>query len=189
LEDRRILAKSVAEQLGFSRKWVGSIIHEDLEMLVACFLPGRAKDLSAPLYGAENWKLQGVDKKYVENFGMWCWRRMEKFISTDCVRNEVEEERNMTHTIKRRKANWIGQILHRNCPLKHVTEEKMGGGGVEIMGIQGRRCKQLLNDFKGVRGYWKLKEAALGCILENLLWKKLWTSRKTDYRINERMND
>jgi hypothetical protein len=51
LEDRRISAKSVVEQLGISRERVGSIIHEDLDMLVACFLPGRAKDLSAPLYG------------------------------------------------------------------------------------------------------------------------------------------
>jgi hypothetical protein len=49
LEDRRISGKSVAEQLGISRERVGSIIHEDLDMLVACFLPGRAKDLSAPM--------------------------------------------------------------------------------------------------------------------------------------------
>jgi len=32
LEDRRISAKSTAEQLGISRERVGSIIHEDLEM-------------------------------------------------------------------------------------------------------------------------------------------------------------
>ena len=32
LEDRGILAKSIAEQLGISREWVGSIIHEDLDM-------------------------------------------------------------------------------------------------------------------------------------------------------------
>jgi len=32
LEDCRILAKSIAEQLGISRQWVGSIIHEDLDM-------------------------------------------------------------------------------------------------------------------------------------------------------------
>ena len=32
LEDRRILAKSIAEQLGISREWVGCIIHEDLDM-------------------------------------------------------------------------------------------------------------------------------------------------------------
>ena len=32
LEDRRIPAKSIAEQLGISRERVGSIIHEDLDM-------------------------------------------------------------------------------------------------------------------------------------------------------------
>jgi hypothetical protein len=56
----------------------------------------------------------------------WCWRRME--ISwTDRVRNEevlhtVKEERNILHTTKRRKANWIGHILRSNCLLKHVIE-------------------------------------------------------------------
>jgi len=32
LEDQRISAKSVAEQLGISREWVESITHEDLDM-------------------------------------------------------------------------------------------------------------------------------------------------------------
>jgi hypothetical protein len=50
LEDRRISAKSIAEQLGISRERVGSIIHEDLDILVACFLHGRANDLLTPLY-------------------------------------------------------------------------------------------------------------------------------------------
>jgi hypothetical protein len=50
LEDRQVLAKSIAEKLGISFERVGFIIHEDLDMLVACFLPGWAKDLSAPLY-------------------------------------------------------------------------------------------------------------------------------------------
>jgi len=32
LEDRRISVKSIPEQLGISREWVGSIMHEDLDM-------------------------------------------------------------------------------------------------------------------------------------------------------------
>jgi hypothetical protein len=50
VEDRHISAESIAEQLGISRERVGSVIHEDLDMLVAFFLPGRVNDLSAPLY-------------------------------------------------------------------------------------------------------------------------------------------
>jgi hypothetical protein len=62
---------------------------------------------------------------------MWCWRRMEKISWTDRVGNEevlhrVKEERNIVHTIKRRKANWIGHILRRNCLLK-LTETKLEG--------------------------------------------------------------
>jgi predicted XRE-type DNA-binding protein len=48
LEESRISAKSIAELLGISRDRVGSIIHEDLNKLVACFLAGRAKDLPGP---------------------------------------------------------------------------------------------------------------------------------------------
>ena len=32
LEDRHISSKSIAEKLGISREWVGTIIHEDLDM-------------------------------------------------------------------------------------------------------------------------------------------------------------
>jgi len=41
LEDRQISAKSVAEQLGISREWVGPFIHEDLDMwnLYAKWIP------------------------------------------------------------------------------------------------------------------------------------------------------
>jgi len=35
--------------------------------------------------------------------------------------------------------------------------------------LRGRRCKQLLDDLKEMRGYWKLKEEALN--------RKLWRTR------------
>jgi hypothetical protein len=48
------------------------------------------------------------------------------------VRNEevlhrVKEERNVVHTIKRRKANWIGHILRRNYLQTHMIEGKIEG--------------------------------------------------------------
>jgi hypothetical protein len=91
---------------------------------------------------------------------------MEKISWTDRVRNEevlhrVKEERNIVHTIKRRKANWMGHILRRNCLLKYVIEGKLEGR-IEMTERRGRRRKQLLDDLKGKRGYWKLKEETLG---------------------------
>ena len=77
------------------------------------------------------------------------------------VLHRVKEERNILYTVKRRKANWIGHILGRNCFLKHIIEGKTEGG-IEQRKGQGRRCKQLL-DGKETRGNWKLKEEALDC--------------------------
>ena len=46
------------------------------------------------------------------------------------MRNEevllrVKGQRNILHEIRKRKANWIGHILRRNCLLKRVIEGKM----------------------------------------------------------------
>jgi hypothetical protein len=56
---------------------------------------------------------------------------MEKISWTDHVRNEVlltvKKQRNILHEISKRKANWIGHILGRNCLLQQVIEEKIKG--------------------------------------------------------------
>jgi hypothetical protein len=135
--------------------------------LVKCYI------WSIALCGAETWTHRKVDQKYLESFEMWCWRRMEKISWTNRVRNEevlhrVKEERNILHTIKRRKANWIGHILRRNCLLKHVIEGKLEGR-IEMTGRRGRRSKQLLDDLKEKKRYWKLKEEALD--------RNLWRTR------------
>jgi len=54
---------------------------------------------------------------------------MEKISWTNRVRNEevlqsVKEQRYILHTIKIRKAHWIGHILCGNCLLKQVMEGK-----------------------------------------------------------------
>jgi hypothetical protein len=58
--------------------------------------------------------------------------KTEKISCTDRLKNggvlsKIMEERNILHTIKRRKANWLGHILRMNCILKHVTERKVEG--------------------------------------------------------------
>jgi hypothetical protein len=51
---------------------------------------------------------------------------------TDHLRNEevllrVKGQRNILHEISKRKANWIGEILRRNCLLRQVVEGKIKG--------------------------------------------------------------
>ena len=82
--------------------------------------------------GAETWLLWAADQKHLESFEMCCWRRMEKISWADHVRNEdvllrINEQRNILHEIRKRKANWIGHILPRLCLLKQVIEGKIKG--------------------------------------------------------------
>jgi hypothetical protein len=92
---------------------------------------------------------------------------------TDHVRNEevllsAKEQRNILHEISKLKANWIGQILRRNCLLQRVVEGKIKGG-IEVTGRRGRRRRTLLDDLKERRGYCQLKEEAL----DRTMWRAL----------------
>ena len=134
----------------------------DLELrkkLVKCYI------WSTVLYGAETWTLRAADQKHLESFKMWCWRRMEKISWTDHVRNEnlllrVKEQRNILHEIRKRKANWIGHILRRNCLLQRGIERKIKGG-IKVTGRRERRRRKLLHVLNERRGYSPLKEEAL----------------------------
>jgi hypothetical protein len=102
---------------------------------------------------------------------------------TDRVKNEeelhrVKEEKGILHTKQRKKTIWIGHILRRNCRLKHVIvgsiEEK-----IEVTGRRRRGCKELLMALRKREntGNWKRKHQI--ALVENSLWKMLWTCRKT----------
>jgi len=76
-------------------------------------------------------------KKYLESSEMWCWGRTEKISWTDRVGYEevlhrVKVERSMLHAVKGSKAEWIGQILRRNCFLNKLSKERWGG--IELTG-------------------------------------------------------
>ena len=72
LEDRRISAKSIAEQLGISREWVGSIIHEDLEVQKLS-----AKWVSKCLNADQKCKWCQLSEQLLEFF----WRDPSDFLS------------------------------------------------------------------------------------------------------------
>ena len=87
------------------------------------------------------------------------------------MRNEeillrVKEQRNILHEISKRKANWIGHILRRNCLLQQVIEGKIKGG-LEERGRRGRRRRNLLDDVKERKGYCHLMEEAL----DRTMWR------------------
>jgi hypothetical protein len=54
----------------------------------------------------------------------------------------VKEERNVLHEISKRKVNWIGHIMSRNCLSRQVIEGKIKGW----IEVTRRRCRKLLDD-------------------------------------------
>jgi hypothetical protein len=50
--------------------------------------------------------------------------------------------------LKKRKANWIGNILRRKCILKHVIEER-----IELPERRGRRRNWKLDVLQKMTGY------------------------------------
>ena len=78
----------------------------------------------------------------------------------------VNEQRNILYEIRKRKTNWVGHILRRNCLLKQVIEGKIKGE-MEVTIRRGIRRKKLLDDLKNRRGYSHLKEEAL----DRTMWR------------------
>jgi hypothetical protein len=74
------------------------------------------------------------------------------------VLHRVKEDRNMLHTIKRKKANF----LRRNYFVIRVTE-----GKIEWKGRRGKRRKKLLDDLKEKKRYWNFKEE----VLDRTAWR------------------
>jgi len=121
--------------------------------LVNCYI------WSTALCGSETWHFRRQVCTTWEvlkcDAGEW-WR---SFGPIGCEMKQGQGERNILHTINRRKGNWIRHILRRNCLLIHVNEGTIQGS-LEATG-RGWRCKQLLDDLQETKGYCKLKQQAL----------------------------
>ena len=99
----------------------------------------------------------------------------------------INEQRNILHEIRKRKANWIGHILRRNCLLKQVIEGEIKGE-MEVTRRWGRRRKKLLDDLKDRKGYSHLKEKAL----DRTMWRNRFgggLELSLDRILNEWMNE
>jgi RNase P subunit RPR2 len=79
------------------------------------------------------------------------WRRSVGPVTKNEVLHRIKGKRNILQKIKRRKANWIGHVLCRNCHPIHVVGGKINVR-IEVRGRQGRRHKQLMDDHKEMRG-------------------------------------
>jgi len=129
---------------------------------------------SVPCYGAENCTLQDVDQEYLENFKMWCRRRMGKISWADGVKKAVLQwikwEKNILNSMKRIKDNQL-DLSHLAWGLPCKTHWR-------------KARKDREDEEEEVSSYCKMVEVERGgttrrshCV-ENKVCKWLWTCRK-----------
>ena len=97
---------------------------------------------------------------------------MEKIKWSEKITNEqfldrIGEKITPINNILRRKANWIGHILRRNCLLHDAIQGQM----MEVKGVGGRRT-QVLDDLRKRRRYWEIKEE----VEDQKRWKRQFIS-------------
>ena len=131
------------------------LILEFRKKLIRCY------DWSNALNSSETWTLWKLERIYLKRFETWYWRRIEEEKWLEKVTNEevlerVEEKRELLNNILRKKFNWVGHILRRNC----LVHDAIKGLITEVKGVGRRRRMYLLVDLRNRRRYWKLKEEA-----------------------------
>jgi hypothetical protein len=94
--------------------------------LVKCYV------WSIALYSAETSTLRKVPWENILKVSKCVLEKdVEDQLDRSCekMRKYYKESRSVLHTVKRGKADCIGQMLGRNCLLKHVIEGKIEGTG------------------------------------------------------------
>ena len=115
---------------------------------------------STALYASETWTLRKENRRRIEAFEMWTWRKMMKIKYTERKTNEevlqlIGEERQIIKTINQRQKSWIGHVLRdKNHLLKTVIEHFMGKPQ------RGRKRIGFLDYLKDGSSYQTLKERA-----------------------------
>lgn len=87
---------------------------------------------SVLLYASETWSISEAEKKKLEAFECWCYRRMLGIKWTDRVTNDevfrrVNENRSLINVLKTRRGKWIGHLLRHDSLPQRLLEGMVEG--------------------------------------------------------------
>ena len=86
------------------------------------------------MYGCENWTIKKGERRRIDAFELWCWRRFLRVPwtarrSNQSILNEISPEYSLKGLILKLKLQYFGHLMRRtDSPEKTVMLEKIEGG-------------------------------------------------------------
>ena len=101
-------------------------------------------------YGSECWVLKNIDKKKIEAFELWCYRRLLRISWTEkktneWILNKMDVSERLLTTINRRKVAFVGHMLRG----KDITNDLLLG---MVYGMRGRPKVRYSDNIKEISG-------------------------------------
>ena len=86
---------------------------------------------SIAMYGCETWTIREAERKRLEAFEMWCYRRMMNIKWMDKITNEevlgrIGERRTLWKSLKKRRGQMMGHTLRHGGLLRDILEGEVG---------------------------------------------------------------
>ena len=110
--------------MGFNSKqkllWSSSISLENRKMLLKTYV------WSIAMYGCEIWTIGEAERKRLEAFEMWCYKRMMDRITNEEVLGRIGERRTMWKNLKKRRGQMMGPTLRHGGLLRDILEGEVG---------------------------------------------------------------
>ena len=92
----------------------------------------RSTAFAVASYGSESWTMKSADKKRLDSFEMWCYRRILRISWTEKKTNEwVLKELGVKKTLRAditaRKLSYFGHVTRHNCLQNTIIQGKIDG--------------------------------------------------------------
>lgn len=125
---------------------------------------------SVALYACETWTIGTEERRKLESFEMWCYRRIMRIKWVDKVTNEevlrrIGEGRELWKSIRKRRMELVGHILRHNSIVRTIMEGYVEGG--RYRGRPRLEYMQQIKEDTGCHTYEEVKRKAN----ERLTWR------------------
>ena len=103
------------------------------------------------LYGCESWTIRKAERRRIDSFELWCWRRLLRIPWTarrtnKSVIEEIKATNRLEALIEQQQLTYFGHIMRRENSLEKSMMLGMGGGTRK----RGRPRARWLDDIKAV---------------------------------------